>query len=95
MYTPEKGRFKKALTTLFFDHYGLRAGWFFSLFIAGVFLAGYALIYAGTVWECNAYQRMTGRKTEVAALTCYVQYGNAMVPYDELRARAITNEADK
>jgi len=45
------------------------------------------LSYWGTSVDCSTYQEVTGRKTKLVMMTCYIQDNNQWFRWDEYRLR--------
>lgn len=64
---------------------------FLSIVVGGLILVIGSVVMLES-YQCDNYSKITGKKTKYSALTCYVQTSKGMIPYDEMKARSVTNE---
>lgn len=63
----------------------------FGLVMAAAVGGAFCITYATLRWECAAHGEMTGRTTEVKAMTCYVEVEpGRFLPYNETVYRNAT-----
>lgn len=66
------------------------------LFVAVVVVVGIvAIAFSISSWECNSYEKMTGKQTELTGGSCYVKENGQWYRYDEYKLRNATKGESK
>lgn len=58
--------------------------------ILGLLSLSFCLVYGSAWYECDTYERVTGARTKMGALTCYINEGGQWMAWDEYKYRFAT-----